>query len=108
MQRVESSDGCCPQGSVLGLALFSNLVRDTDNGIGRTLGKFTDSTELWDTVRLQGSDSIQRSLGRLGRWVWLNLMKFNKASAGSCMRAIPSTNTVWTANELRAAVQRKT
>lgn len=63
----------------MGLALFSVFVSDTDNGIGCTLGKFTDSTKLCDTVRLQGSDSIQRSLGRLGRWAWLNPMKFNKA-----------------------------
>lgn len=35
-----------PQGSVLGLTLFSIFVGDMDSGMERALSKFTDNTRL--------------------------------------------------------------
>lgn len=52
--------------------------------------------------RLEGRDTIQRGLCRFEKWACVNLMKF-KAKSCTSVRAIPSTNTGWAENRLRAA-----
>ncbi|PKU31522.1 rna-directed dna polymerase from mobile element jockey-like [Limosa lapponica baueri] len=102
-----------PQRSVMGPALFNIFVGDMDSGIECTLSKFADDTELCGTVdTLEGRDAIQRDLDVLEKWARANLMKLNQVrpSARSCtwVTAIPSTNTGWAENGLRAALRRRT
>lgn len=57
-----------PQESVLGLALFTNFVGDTDNEIGK-ISTFADDTKLDDAVdMLERRDAILRNLDRPKRW----------------------------------------
>ncbi|KAF4792233.1 hypothetical protein TURU_123222 [Turdus rufiventris] len=80
--QVETSDKWCPQGSVLGSALFNICVSDMVNGIECTLSMFANDTELCGGVdTLERMDGIQRDLDRLERWVCVNLMKFNKSKS---------------------------
>jgi len=100
MSRWRSVVSGIPQGSVLGLALFS-IFDDMARGIEWTLSKFANNTKLCGAVdTLEGRDAIQRDLDRFERWACANLMKFNKAKWRFCtwVGAIPSKNTGWAEN----------
>ena len=69
-----------------------------------------NDSELSDAVdTLEGWDAILSDLGRLERWAHANTMKFNKAKCKVLHRvgAIPSTDTGWVENSLRAALRRR-
>ena len=98
------------QGLELVLLLFNISVGNMDSRIECTLSKFADDTKLsGEADILEGRNAIQRVLDRLERWAHVNLLKFNKADCKSCTwaGAIPSTNTVWVENGLRAALRRR-
>jgi len=88
---------------VLEPVLFNIFVGVMDSEIECMLRKVADHTKLSGTLdALEGRDTIHRDLDRLER-------RAAKSSARSStwIRAIPSTNTGWVENGLRAALRRR-
>ncbi|PKU45281.1 rna-directed dna polymerase from mobile element jockey-like [Limosa lapponica baueri] len=51
-----------------------------DSGTECNLSKFSNNIKLCGVVdTLEGRDATQRDLGRLQKWAYVNLMKFNQA-----------------------------
>ncbi|RMC13289.1 hypothetical protein DUI87_10824 [Hirundo rustica rustica] len=69
-----------PQGLMLGWVLFSTFLSDMDRGTESTPRKFADDTKLQGAANTpEVKDVVRRDLDRLERWVWVNIMKFNRA-----------------------------
>ena len=65
---------------VLSLIPLSIFISDPDDGIGCTLSKHADETNLGGTADTsEGSASTQQVLDRLKSYVERNLMGFNKS-----------------------------
>ncbi|PKU37991.1 rna-directed dna polymerase from mobile element jockey-like [Limosa lapponica baueri] len=72
--QMELSNKWCPQGSTLGSVLFNIFISRIECTC------IADDTKLSGAVDTpEGQDSIQRDLGKLEKWVCVNLMRFNKA-----------------------------
>ena len=69
-----------PQGSVLGLILFSVFINDINSGVDRTQSTFANDTKLWGVVDTpEEQDAIQRVLDRLKQLAQVNIVRFNKS-----------------------------
>jgi len=82
MSNSRSVTSGVPQGSMLGLLLFSIFISDVDSGIKCTLSKFADDTKRSGAVDMpEGMDVIQGDPDKLEKSARMNLMR---PSAGSC------------------------
>lgn len=77
---------------ILGPVLSNIHVVDMESEIECTISRFIDSPNICSSTGWK--EAIQRDFDRFQRRTYVNLMKFNKASAMACMwvRAIPVTN----------------
>lgn len=67
--RMEISDECCPQGSVLGQIFFNIFINDINSRVRCTLSEFEDDTKLCGVVNTsEGWGVIQRNLDRSEQW----------------------------------------
>jgi len=72
-----------PKGSILDPVLLSIFINDTDDKIECILSKSADDTKLNSAVdTAEGKDVIQSDLDKLERWIFVNLMRFRRPSAG--------------------------
>jgi len=77
---VETSNEWCPSRIHTGTILLNIFINDLDSGNEYTLCKFVDDTKMSGaTDSVEGRDAKQGDLDRLEKWVYENLMKFNKA-----------------------------
>jgi len=68
-----------PQGSILGLILFTIFINDLGGGAECTLSKFADDTKLGVVADMpEGPVTTQRDIDRLEKRADRNLMRFNK------------------------------
>ena len=65
MPRWRLVTSSVPQGSFSRLVLFNIFISDIGDGIKCALSKFADDTELNGTAVTEGSDTIQRDIGKL-------------------------------------------
>lgn len=66
----------------LGPVLFNTLIKDIDDGVGRTLSKSADNTQLSGAVDpFEVRETIQRNLDRLEKWAYWNLRRCSVAWA---------------------------
>jgi len=80
MTRWRQVRSCVHQGSILGLVLFNITISNTDDGIEHTLIKFAGDNKLSGTADTEkGRDALQRDLGKLEKWAFVNFMRFDKA-----------------------------
>ena len=58
-----------PQGSVLGLQLFTIYINDLEEGTEGTAAKFADDTKICrGTGSIEEARGLQKDLDRLGEW----------------------------------------
>ena len=71
------------QESLLGLVFFNIFINNIGVGIEYVFIKFSGDTKLKGAAgKAEGKDVIQSDLDKLERWIFVNLMRFRRPSAG--------------------------